>query len=121
MLDQRIDLEFVETPLREVADFLQCATQTHVRLDARALEENGIGLDTPVTFSANGLALRSGLRLLLRQLDLTYTIRDGGLQITTHDEAEQTLATKVYPVARLITSRTGVMAFACWMVGRWTT
>lgn len=104
-LDERVELKFVETPLRDVADYLERVTQAHVHLDTRALEEYGIAPDTPVTFSASGLKLRSGLRLMLRQLDLTYAVRDGGLQITTNDAAEQTLATKVYPVARLITSR----------------
>ena len=79
-----------------------------VKLDAKALENASIGPDTPVTGKREGISLRSGLRSLLRPIELTYVIRDEGLVITTPDVAANELTTKVYPVGDLITeSRRG--------------
>ena len=45
--------------------------------------------------------LRSLLRLILSQLDLTYVVRDQVLKITTPEEAENELINRVYAVADL--------------------
>ena len=41
-------------------------------------------------------------RLMLRELNLTYMIQDEVLLITTPEEADARLTTKVYPVADLV-------------------
>jgi len=55
-----------------------------------------------VTRNLSGVSLRSALRLMLKDLDLTYVIRDEVLLITTPEEANAKLVTKVYPVADLV-------------------
>ena len=55
-----------------------------------------------VTVSLSGVTLRSALKLMLKEIDLTYVIRDEVLKITTPEEAENELLTKVYPVADLV-------------------
>jgi hypothetical protein len=72
-------------------------------LDNRALSDEGLDADTPVTQTLKNIRLRSALRLLLEQLDLTYVVRDGYLLITTKTEAENKLRIKVYPVEDLVT------------------
>ena len=47
----------------------------------------GAGKETTVTFSLGEVTLRSALRLMLRELELTYVVRDEVLKITTLDEA----------------------------------
>lgn len=87
---------FVETPLAEA---LQAISQTHdvpIVLDQRALEEIGLTPDAPVTLSLKNVTLRSFLRLMLRDLDLTYMIKDGVFQITTVEMAEQNTLLKMY-------------------------
>jgi hypothetical protein len=49
-----------------------------------------------------GITLKSALRLLLHKLGLTYTIQDEVLLITTPEQADSMLETKVYPVADLV-------------------
>ena len=73
-----------------------------IQIDHRALEDIGIGSDTPITRNLKGITLRSALRLMLKEMDLTYVVRDEVLQITTPEEAESELTTKVYPVADLV-------------------
>lgn len=97
-------MDFEETPLDEVTEFLREFHGIEIALDTKALDEVGIGSDTPVTVRVRGISLRSGLRLMLRGVDptLTYAIQDEVLQITTREAAEENLVTKVYPVADLV-------------------
>ena len=95
-------LEFIEAPLQDVIDYLKELHDIEIQIDQGALEDVGIGSDTPITRNLKGISLRSALRLMLRDLDLTYVIQDEVLLITTPEEAETQLATKVYPVADLV-------------------
>jgi uncharacterized protein YfaS (alpha-2-macroglobulin family)/TolA-binding protein len=104
-LDTPTAAEFHETPLSDVAKYLQQRHGIPVRLDERALDDVGIATDIPITFTGRGLSLRSALRLMLRELDLTYQTRDESLVITTPEEAEYELTTVVYPVTDLVRFR----------------
>ena len=96
------DMEFVELPLDQVIDYLKDYHQIEIQLDKTAMDDVGIETDTPVTKNLKGITLRSGLRLMLRELKLTYVIQDEVLLITTPETAEAHLTTKVYPVADLV-------------------
>jgi len=86
-------LEFIETPLDQVMDFLGDQHDIPLRLDAPRLRAAGIGTDVLVTQNLKGITLHSALRILLGQLGLTYVIRDDALVITTL-EGGQRLAQK---------------------------
>lgn len=101
-LDQPAEFDFEETPLRDVADKLQAQYGIDVQLDARALEDSGLGSDTPITRQVRDVSLRDGLKLLLGEFDLTYVVRNEVLLITSKTEAENMLVTKVYPVFDLV-------------------
>ncbi len=101
-LDSPTQIEFIETPLNEVVDDLKDRHQIEIQIDTRALEDVGITTDTPISKDIKGLSLRSTLRLLLRDLDLTFLPGDEVLQITTPEEAENQLTVTVYRVADLI-------------------
>ncbi|MDH3719268.1 MAG: VWA domain-containing protein, partial [Planctomycetota bacterium] len=98
------EMDFEETPLEEVVEFLEDLHDIEIQLAANALDEIGIGSDTPVTIRVRGISLRSGLRLMLNSVDpeLTYTIDNEVLMLTTREAAESNLVTKVYPVADLV-------------------
>jgi len=100
-LGESTQLEFIETPLQDVLDFLKDLHSIEIQIDHRALEDVGIGSDTPITMNVKGVSLRSALRLMLRQLDLTYVICDEVLLIVPIDALEAT-STRVYSVAELL-------------------
>jgi hypothetical protein len=104
-LDEPTALDFSETPLSDVIQFFKEKHRIEIQLDKKALDDAGVGLDTPMTRSLNGVSFRSALNLMLRDLDLTYTIRDEVLLITTRDAADEILLTKIYDVADLVTFR----------------
>jgi hypothetical protein len=100
-------IEFVETPLQDVIDYLKDYHHIEIQIDTKAL--NDVGVDPSKTISKNfkGISLRSALKLILRELKLTYVIQDEVLLITTPQQAEKRLTTKVYPVADLVGCRDG--------------
>ncbi|HZN37130.1 MAG TPA: hypothetical protein VFB80_25035, partial [Pirellulaceae bacterium] len=106
-LRQPAQIEFVETPLADAATYLSDRHAIPIILQEKALTEAGINLDAPVTKMLNGVSLRSALRLLLKDLDLTFDVRDEALLITTYEEAESRLHTVAYPVHDLVASAAG--------------
>ncbi|MGZ3334079.1 MAG: hypothetical protein ACXWOV_02015, partial [Isosphaeraceae bacterium] len=58
-------------------------------------------LTSPVSIDLEGVPLKRTLRLLLKQLGLTYTVKDGYLMITSETSEDQQTEIRVYPVADL--------------------
>jgi hypothetical protein len=101
-LDKPTVLEFISTPLEDVALYLKDYHKVEILLDRHALEQAGIGTDTPVTLNLRGVSLRSALALLLRGLGLTFIVDDEVVQITTRQEALRRLDTRTYDVSPLL-------------------
>jgi hypothetical protein len=106
-LEMPTEMDFTETQLSDVVDYLKDYHHIEIQLDSKALENADIGPDTALTRRLKGIKLRSALRLLLGTLDLTYVVRDEVLLITTPEVARRLLVTKIYPVADLIVQREG--------------
>jgi hypothetical protein len=95
-------LAFRDQALKQVAHVIEEEYGFPVRLDATALDEIGISTEEPVTFSMNGISLRSALRLMLKDLQLTYVIQDEVLFITTPEAADLELRICVYDVREIV-------------------
>ena len=104
-MDTPTALKFEETPLRDVAQMIMQQHNFTVIIDRRALDDVGLGSDTPVTFDVSDMSLGAALTLMLKQLDLTYVVQHEALHITTPEEAENELTTVAYPVTDLIRYR----------------
>lgn len=101
-LKTRGSIEAVELPLRELVQKLARQFGVSFAISEKKLEEAGIQTDTPVTKSFRSVPLKSILRHTLNDLELTYTIRDHMIVITTPEDAESRLETRVYPVRDLV-------------------
>ena len=101
-LAAKTSCEFIETPLGDVVDFFREMHKINIIADKKALDDVGIGTDTPITARISGVSFCSALELILRPLDLSWTIHNEVLLVTTPEEAETMLVTKVYPVADLL-------------------
>jgi hypothetical protein len=95
-------LDYADQPLQDVVTQLSDEYRIPVQLDKTALEEAGIGTDSKVTVTLHNITLRSGLRLMLRTLQLTWIIQDEVLMITTKENAEKEMDTCVYNVQGLV-------------------
>lgn len=88
-LDKVTDVKFIEKPLSGVFDEFEQRHAIEIQLDYAALNDASIPTDTPVTKSFKGVTLRSGLNLLLKDLDLAYVIENGVMTVTTREAAQQ--------------------------------
>ncbi|MCA9228150.1 MAG: hypothetical protein KDA47_21155, partial [Planctomycetales bacterium] len=100
-LKQSFQVEFVDTPLTDVAKFLTEQLGVSVVIDRLSLQDDGIDPNVAVTFKARATADRLLLHML-EPLGLTYLVDDEVIQITTPTQAEARLTTRVYPVYDLI-------------------
>ena len=75
-LDEPTDLDFVETPLKDV---IQAISNRHdnipIQLDNQSITEAGSSADTPITFQLRGIPLKSALRSMLRGMIWTLSCR----------------------------------------------
>ena len=101
-LDQPFSIDEEELPLAEFAALVSGECDIPVHLDQKKLEEAGVGTSCPLTARYQGIPLRSVLRLVLDDLELTFVVRDEMLLITTPEEAESCLWTLAYPVHDLV-------------------
>ena len=101
-LDDDTHFEFIQMPLSDVVAYLEDLHKAGIRLDKKSLEAAGIGSDTSVSCMLKGVSLRSGLRLLLDDQNLTYCISDETILITTREGAEKRAAVRVYDVSPLL-------------------
>jgi type II secretory pathway component GspD/PulD (secretin) len=101
-LTKPVSLSFNNAPLEQVLEDLRAWHGLNIVPDMAALDSEGITLKAPVTIKLDNVMLKSALNLLLRQVHLTYVIKDEVLQITTPANASGKLVTATYQVADLV-------------------
>ena len=107
-LEEPIAMSFAnETPLEDVLKYIKSATQgasdngIPIYVDPVGLNEAEKTMTSPITLDLEGVPLKTTLRLMLKQLGLTYTVKDGLLTITSESSDDQPTEIRVYPVADL--------------------
>lgn len=111
VLDKPLEqpLEFNEAPLREVIAGFRQVAGIDLLVDRKALEDNGLDPDMPITARLPaGLPLAVALDVALREADLAWIVRDGLLDITTRERAEERLFVRVHDVADLAETANGL-------------
>jgi hypothetical protein len=107
-LEEPVSMSFAnETPLEDVLKYVRSATQgpndagIPIYVDPVGLQEAEKTLQSPIQLDLEGVPLKTTLRLLLKQLGLTYTVKEGLLTITSESSEDQPTEIRVYPVADL--------------------
>ncbi len=95
-------VEFVETPLADVILYLKDYHKAEITFDQRALDDAGVGADTPITMNLRGVTMRSALEMILRKHRLSPIVQNEVILITTEKEAERKRDTCIYDVAELL-------------------
>ncbi len=81
-----IDLMFDETPFSEVMKHISSNFGINVVLTPSAIDDS-LSKDEPITFSGKSIPLGSALRVLLRNKNATYLVRDSVLMVISLDVA----------------------------------
>ncbi|QDS94453.1 ECF RNA polymerase sigma factor SigE [Roseimaritima multifibrata] len=95
-LSESADCQFYEVPLSEALTTLSAQQDLPFWIDERALEEEGLTADLPVTLTRTKTTLQNLLHELLDSVDLTLTIEGDAFKVTTHSDAEDQLLTRIY-------------------------
>ncbi|MBC7854825.1 MAG: hypothetical protein IAF94_15440 [Pirellulaceae bacterium] len=101
-LDTIGTFNYQQTPFNKLLDDISRRFSIPLVFATKKLEEAAIDMETPITLRIKNVSLRSCLRHLLRELGLTYVIKDGFMQITTPEDACSQLYPVLYPVHDLI-------------------
>lgn len=103
ILATRTSLTWQDTTIEAFAEQLRQMFAIDVWIDTKALEDVGLDAKTPVKSAGiKDVILEEGLEIVMDQLELTIVVRDELLVITTPEEADSQLTTRVYPVGDLV-------------------
>ncbi|WP_169975403.1 tetratricopeptide repeat protein [Tautonia rosea] len=108
-LEQPISMPFdTDTPLADALEYIRQATADEklingipIYVDEIGLQEAEQSLQSPIKINLDGIPLKTTLRLMLDQLDLSYTVYDDLLEITAKGSERRGTLIRVYPVADL--------------------
>ncbi len=101
-LSEMTAVDFADTPLTDVVQFLGDKHKVTCLIDLKALEAAGIAMDAPVTLSRQSITLEELLTHLLQPLSLGWRVDGDILIVTTIDEVSQRLLTQHYDLAPLL-------------------
>ncbi len=90
-LKDPVTLEFVETPLGDVTDFLGDYTGVKFLVDEPDLKQVGITRDTPISVHVEQISLGSALKVMFEPLDVKCRIERGAVRITLRLPGENTM------------------------------
>lgn len=94
-------VDFVDTPLIEVVDYLSEIFKIKIVIDEMALNDEGISTDSPTTLNIDGISLQNILRLTLNPLQLRAVMYGEVLLITTSVRAEELQTVLIHDVSDL--------------------
>jgi hypothetical protein len=92
-------LQFKETPLKKITDYIHNNTNLQIVIDKNKLAESNVDIEKPMTVDFVGLDLSDALDSLFKETDIGWTIYMGTLLITTPDEIDSLLETRSYDVS----------------------
>jgi uncharacterized membrane protein YgcG len=93
--------------LVDAIDFIRDLTNSNLHVNWKAIEAAGVGKDTQVNLRVRDIRLDKVLTLMLNDAGggselLTFFVDSGVIEITTREEADKQVFTKVYPIQDLI-------------------
>jgi general secretion pathway protein D len=101
-LNSKVDLVYQETALKDVVVDLQQKTGITIYLNVKKLEEAAVSPDVPITCDFHDLTLRTGLKLLMDELECVANDQGEYLMITTPEDAETRLIVRIYDCRELL-------------------
>ncbi len=101
-LSMPVSLHFKDTKLSDAIEYLHQVSNLNIVPDRAALQEASVSLEQPLTLTIENVSLKSALNIMLRQVRLTYVIRNEVIEITTEERAKGNLKMVTYPVADLV-------------------
>ena len=102
-LKKVVDLNYTETPFKDVEGMLESITGLNFLLTSSA-QDDSLGDDEPMTFHLTGMPLNKALFLMLETRNATYVIDEGVVVIISLDDLdnEKYFRVKVFDCRKLV-------------------
>ena len=119
-LEQPTNLEYVEVPFVDVRRDLEDKYGINIALDQSAIDD-ALGEEELITVRYRGIRLKNALRLMLRDYNATYIVRDEVLRIISLSNVSdpENLVTDVYNVGDLVAPRFNPIRWPWWRRSNW--
>jgi len=101
-LNSTMSVDFENRKFSEVIDYIQSKTGLTIFVDKSSLEDAGVEYDDPVTFKVPRVTVRTVLKKVLADRNLTYVIKEGALQVVTPMKARDMMVVRTYAVSDLL-------------------
>lgn len=99
LASQKIQVDFDGIPLEDALGVIRSATGYNIILDPKAQEEHS---SATVSLKLNNISVKSVLKIMLGDNDLTLVYRQGVLVVVPKTEVDKKVVTKVYDVRDLL-------------------
>ncbi|MFN3190146.1 MAG: hypothetical protein ACE361_06445 [Aureliella sp.] len=103
-LRKPVSLDYSNVPLETLAKYLGKQCGIRVYINTSELDMLGVDPETPISFSGAEVPIESALDLILAPLDLSYRVREIGLEITTKDACQHDPVNRVYDMGWVISN-----------------
>jgi hypothetical protein len=118
-LNRTISVNFRNSKLEDVIEFLQTYTGQAILLDREGMKDAEISYDAPITLNVKGVTVRTLLRKILGDLGMTYVIKDETIQATSAQKAREMMVVRRYYVGDLLAGMGGLGPVASPPGGFW--
>jgi hypothetical protein len=97
-----LNIDLQDSTLEAVLDHLQTTSGVSIVVPKSVLEQKGIRNLSPVSIRLKGVTMRTILKKVLSDFDLTFVVREDALVVATDEQVRELLSTRVYPIADLL-------------------
>jgi hypothetical protein len=97
-LSRPVTLNVTDAPLRQVLDDLHGMVAVNIFVDAAALEAEEVSLDRRLSVKAENIPLRSVLAMVLKEVHLTYRVKNEVVLITTERSQRAAVQPSLPPI-----------------------
>ncbi|MCI0739135.1 MAG: STN domain-containing protein [Gemmataceae bacterium] len=101
-LNSVMTIDFNKAKLREVFDYISEKTGQPIVVEEGSLKEAGVDYDEEVSLRLNKVTVRTILRKILNDRQLTYVLREGVITVVTHQRAREMMVVRTYPIEDLV-------------------
>jgi hypothetical protein len=96
-------VDYNNEPFSAVINYLSKVVGQPIVVDKMALEEVNVTYDTPITLQyPKPVSVRTALKRILSDLNLTYVIRNETIEVTSITRAREMLTTRTYYIGDLV-------------------
>jgi serpin B len=113
-LDKMVSVNAEQRPLQTVVSDVARQIGVPLFLDRDGFAEEGVAIDSPITFKYSGISARSALNLILRQVHVAWIIRNEVLFLTSGLKVEEQVEVHVYDMTEIapkLRSTIGVVSY----------